>query len=53
MWVGHLRENSSMYKRIPSRDSSNMDDVEENLGMHRLFEHMEYVSAFLFVKYLT
>ncbi|XP_061350579.1 probable plastidic glucose transporter 2 isoform X2 [Gastrolobium bilobum] len=29
MW-GHYRETSSMYKRTPSRDNSNMDDVEEN-----------------------
>ncbi|WVZ18280.1 hypothetical protein V8G54_005602 [Vigna mungo] len=33
MWAGHLRENSSMYKRAPSRDYSTMDDVEENLGL--------------------
>ncbi|KAG2385283.1 plastidic glucose transporter [Vigna angularis] len=33
MWVGHLRENSSMYKRAPSRDYSTMDDVEENLDI--------------------
>ncbi|WVZ14881.1 hypothetical protein V8G54_012447 [Vigna mungo] len=37
MWVGHLRENSSMYKRAPSRDYSTMDDVEENLGNLKSF----------------
>jgi len=48
MWVGHLRENSSMYKRAPSsRDYSTVDDVEENLGMHPLFK-MEYVFPFFF-----
>ncbi|KAL2321289.1 hypothetical protein Fmac_030258 [Flemingia macrophylla] len=33
MWAGHYRENSSMYKRTPSRDCSNMEDVEENLDL--------------------
>lgn len=32
MWP-YYRENSSMYKRTPSRDYSNMEDVEENSGI--------------------
>ncbi|MED6145513.1 hypothetical protein PIB30_025983 [Stylosanthes scabra] len=32
MWA-HYRENSFMYKRTPSRESSNMTDVEENSSL--------------------